>query len=142
MRVHFGLNIWTILYCQWYTSYLWLILCTTRIKAFCGYCCYGKSRGLLTDKNADLAFTDTRFNNWKKALEPFEHNNRSNAQREVVLKINLPSQPSVSVQLSTQHKKEQEIRRKMFLIVLSSLKYLVRQGLALCGHREVEGNLM
>ena len=30
----------------------------------------------------------------------------------------------------------------MFLVVLTSLKYLVRQGLALRGHSETEGNLM
>ncbi len=87
---------------DWYEAYPWLVLCASRSKAFCGYCCYGKFKGLLTDKNADLAFIDTGFNNWKKALGRFD---------------------------ST-------------IAALPTLKYLVRQGLALRGHSEIEGNLM
>lgn len=30
----------------------------------------------------------------------------------------------------------------MLLKLLSSLKFLVRQGLAICGHKEVDGNLI
>ena len=127
---------------DWYGTYPWLVLCSRRLKAFCGYCCYGKYKGILTDKNADQAFTDTGFNNWKKAYERFEQHIYSNAHKEVVMKIDLLSHPSVDVQVSTQRKKEQSVRREMFLIVLSSLKYLVRQGLAIRGHREIEGNLM
>ena len=89
-----------------------------------------------------FAFTDTGFTNWKKALERFEQHSRSDAHREVLMKINFLNQPFVSVQLDTQHKKEQAVRRAMFLLVLSSLKYLVRQGLALRNHNEIEGNLM
>ena len=45
-------------------------------------------------------------------------------------------------QLQSQHKKDQEVRRKMFMVVLSSLKHLLRQGSALRGHNEEDGNLM
>ena len=46
------------------------------------------------------------------------------------MKMELLRQPSISVQLNTQLQKEQKIRRDMFIVVLTSLKYLV-QGLAL-----------
>ncbi len=110
---------------DWYEAYSWLVLCASRSKAFCGYCCYGKFKGLLTDKNADLAFIDTRFNNWKKALERFEQHNCSIAHREVSMKVELLKQPSVCVQLNTQLQKEQKKRREMFIVMLPSLKYLV-----------------
>ncbi len=30
---------------DWYEAYPWLVLCASRSKAFCGYCCYGKFKG-------------------------------------------------------------------------------------------------
>lgn len=59
-----------------------------------------------------------------------------------MLKIELLNQPSIVAQLSTQISKDQKIRREMLLITLSSLKFLLRQGFAIRGHEEVEGNLM
>ena len=44
--------------------------------------------------------------------------------------------------LSEAHKKEQEMRVQMLLKQLSSLKYLLRQGLAIRGHNDKEGNLI
>ena len=45
-------------------------------------------------------------------------------------------------QLSNQAKQEQKLNRNMLLKQLSSLRYLLRQGLAIRGHVEIEGNLM
>ena len=39
------------------------------------------------------------------------------------------------------HAKTQSRNRQMFLKVISSLKYLLRQGLAVRAHKESEGNL-
>ena len=71
-------------------------------ESFLCFCCYGNAGGLLTDKNADPAFIDIGFNNWKKALQRFEQHTLSNAHKEVVLKISLLYQPSVSTQLNSQ----------------------------------------
>ena len=48
---------------------------------------------------------------------------------------------SVAVQLSSQKSNEQLNNREMLCIVLNSLKYLVRQGLAIRGHDYESGNL-
>ena len=50
-------------------------------------------------------------------------------------------QPSVAAQLSTQTQKDQEKHRQMLLKQLTSIRYLMRQGLAARGHDEEEGNL-
>ena len=105
-------------------------------------CRYGFSCGLLTDKNTEATFVSVGYSNWKKALERFEQHGKSNAHKEVILKIGFLDQPSVTSMLHKQHAKDQEIRRKMFMKVLLFLKYLVRQGQALRGHEEMEGNLM
>ena len=128
--------------CDWYTAFPWLVLCVTHLKAFCAYCRYAAKRGLLTDKLSDNAFISNGFNNWKKALERFEQHAQSSSHKEALLKIELLEQPTIVSQLNSQQKKEQKIRREMLLITLSSLKFLVRQGLPVRGHEEIEGNLM
>ena len=50
--------------------------------------------------------------------------------------------PSVVEQLSTQFQQDQAERRSMLMKQLHSLRYLLQQGLPLCGHKESEGNLM
>ena len=49
---------------------------------------------------------------------------------------------NVGVQLEKQCKDEKECHRFLFLKQLSSLKYLVRQGLAIRGHESMESNLI
>ena len=127
---------------DWYRSYPWLVLCTTRLKAYCAYCRYCNERDLLTDKLGEAAFVTTGFNNWKKALQRFEQHSQSSLHKEAVLKLELLKQPDVVAQLNTQHKKDQQVRREMLLTTLSSLRFLLRQGLAIRGHEEMEGNLM
>ena len=51
-------------------------------------------------------------------------------------------QPTITAQLNSQAKREQKENRDMLLKQLSSLRYLARQGLAIRGHSEKEGNLM
>ena len=89
----------------------------------------------MTDNLGEAAFITSGFNNWKKTLQ-------SSIHKEAMLKIEMLKQPSIGFQLSSQINKDQKIRRKMLLITLSSLKFLVRQGLAIRGHEEMEGNLM
>ena len=52
------------------------------------------------------------------------------------------SKGNVALMLSEAHKKEQDMRVQMLLKQLSSLKYLLRQGLAIRGHDDREGNML
>ena len=87
-------------------------------------------------------FTTVGISNWKKALHCFEQHSQSSSHKEAVPKMEVLKQPDVASQLSSQHKKDQAIKRNMFMITFSSLKFLLRQGLAIGGHEEIEGNLM
>ena len=57
------------------------------------------------------------------------------------MKLSQKKGPSVAGQLSSQILEQQAVRRACFMIQLSSLKMLLRQGLAIRGHTEEEGNL-
>ena len=63
------------------------------------------------------------------------------AHCEAMLKYSAMQQPSVCAQLNSQAQKDQLQHRQMLLKQLTSLRYLVRQGIGVRGHVEEEGNL-
>ena len=81
---------------------------------------------------AEDTFSNLGFCNWKKASQRFVKHEGSHAHSEAYLKVK--STVNVGSMLSEAHKKDQEMRRKMLLKQLSSLKYFLRQGLAIRGH--------
>ena len=66
---------------------------------------------------------------------------RSSMHKEAVMKMKLIKQPSVMARLNTQVEVDQKFHREMLLKQLSTLQFLLRQGLAIRGHEELEGNL-
>lgn len=128
---------------QWFRSFSWLTLCESQNKLFC-YICRKEDRRstIIFSKNAEKAFTQDGFNNWKKAIEKFKGHEHSLCHREASIKYKASqNQQPVSQQLSNQLKAEQETRRMCLLKQLESLTFLLRQGLAVRGHKDDEGNL-
>ena len=127
---------------EWYKKFPWLVLCTTRFRAFCAYCCYGYRRKLPTDKLGEATFVTIGYDNWKKAVEHLNQHALSSLHKESLLKIELMKVVPIDTQINAKLKIDQQNRRDMLLVVIKSLKYLLRQGLAIRGHEEIEGNLM
>ena len=120
----------------------WLTFCVTRNLVFCFYCRLAATRGLLSfSKNASDAFVSKGFNNWKKAKERFREHEQSHAHSEACVKISALKQPSVAAQLSTKVLMDQEKHRNLLLKQLDCLQYLTRQGIAVRGHHDEDGNL-
>ena len=97
--------------------------------------------GSLTMKY-ETAFISDGFNNWKKAKERFERHQASESHKEALVNFQCMQAPTVVEQLSTQASRTQATNRSMLLKELSSLQFLLRQGLAIRGHKESEGNLV
>ncbi len=95
------------------------------------------------DSNADTAFIDRGYSNWKHACKKFDTHQKSKTHEEAVLKmITLPATTSnVAESLSSQLKLKKMQNRCCFLEVLSSLQYLARQGIAIRGHPDGESKL-
>ena len=121
----------------WYEEFTWLHLCSSRKKVFC----YLHHSGSLT-KKYETAFISDGFNNWKKAKERFERHQASESHKEALVKFQCMQAPTVVEQLSTQASRTQATNRSMLLKELSSLQFLLRQGLAIRGHKKSEGNLV
>ena len=96
---------------------------------------------MMFSSKAESTFTKISYNNWKKALEKFENHNHCNAHGEAVLKWQMLQTTPISNHLNSQIKKDQEERRQALLKQLHCLRFLLRQGLAIRGHEETEGNL-
>lgn len=129
---------------EWYKSFEWLTLCSTTYKAFCTDCMKAKRNGLLTfSAKMEQAFISTGFCNWKKAMGRFKEHESSACHKEAIAKLAILSskEPDIAAKLTTQRQNEQKKNRELLLTLLSSVCFLARQGLALRGNVEQEGNL-
>ena len=120
----------------WYVTYPWITLCTARARAFCVFCRYCVGKGLSLVKNEN-AFVTSGFDNWKKAHERFTQHAQSDLHKESILKVELLKQDSVRALLDKQAMAEQKQHRDQLLKQLSSLRFLLRQGLAVRSHDDM-----
>ena len=119
---------------DWYNNYPWITLCTTSNLAFCHYCRKIKQKGLSTlSSKQERVFTVNGFGNWKKALQRFKEHESSQGHKESMEKHILMRQPSVTSQLTTELKTSQALHRRLLEKEISSIKYLLRQGMPLQG---------
>ena len=126
---------------SWYESFPWISLCTTRYRAFCAYCRYCHIKQLSIAKKGEDSFILTGFDNWKKAHERFAQHASSEVHRESIFFLESLNRDNIQTLLNKQLSNEQKIHRSNLHTQLSALRYLLRQGLALRGHDEMEGNL-
>lgn len=89
----------------------------------------------------EKAFTEAGFQNWKKAVDKFSAHSGSHVHREAYLKWMARGKPTIESQLSSQLAKAQMIRRQGLMLQMRAIVFLARQGIAICGHNESEGNL-
>ncbi len=127
---------------QWYRQFPWLTVCISSKKAYCLYCRYAVQQSLMVfSKMGEKAFTEDGFQNWRKALEKFRSHEGSHTHREAKLKWMARGNPTIESRISSQVAQQQSLRRQGLLIQLRAVVYLTRQGIALRGHTESEGNL-
>ena len=91
---------------------------------------------------SDCSFTVRGFDYWKNGLAKFEKHEGSQTHSDCVYLVKQQQKPSVLSQINVTHKNQQKQRRKMLLMQVQSIKFLLRQGVALRGHVEAEGNLI
>ncbi len=138
-----------------------VVFCHTCVKAF-------RTKRMNTSHNAAAAFVSTHMQhiqldncthinclvilmqvikgycNWKDATRTFKKHKESKTHLEAVeAMITLPkSTPDVGELLSSIHKNEKEEARNVLKTIISSVRFLGKQGLALRGHDEEQSNLV
>lgn len=127
---------------SWYETFPWLHVIGTE-----GVSCFSCTRyaQLCPNKTlatkGDKAFSEKGFKTWKKAIEKFKMHEKSAAHSQAVLS-HTQLQAPIERQLSNIKLQQQKLALESLMTIIGSLKYLVRQGLAIRGHKNLEGNLM
>ena len=128
---------------SWFDRYAWLTLCETRNALLCHYCVKAHRQRLLNfSTKGDDAFVRSGFSRWKNALECFAKHEASSTHREAMMKLQNVASVNIGAILDSKRKEQQLRRQEMLQKHLSSVRYLARQGLALRGHEESEGNML
>lgn len=128
---------------SWFDRYTSLTLCETRNVLLCHFCVEADRRRLITfSTKGDDAFVKSGFSRWKKALECFAKHEASSTHKEAVLKIKAAGSVNIGAILNARLKEQQQLRQRALQKNLCCVRYLARQGLALRGHDEKEGNMM
>jgi len=84
-------------------------------------------------------FSINGFKNWRKALDKFDTYQSSAAHREA-MELTTKQTP-IDMQFDSKVSKLQACQRQCLLKQLDSLRYLLRQGMAIQRHAEKDGNL-
>ena len=132
---------------SWYKKYTWITVCSFQYRIFCRLCCDTKQQELLTDSDHTKSpFINNGFANQKKVLQRFSEHKQSDIHHAAVEKLAAKtSSVHILALLSSIKATEMVFHRRMFMKVLSCIRNLGRQGLALQGHDEnienFEGNL-
>ena len=122
-------------------------MCTSRLKIFYIISRSAKQKGLVKfSKHQSMAFVDQGFGSWNKALERLTDHEQSQMHKESVEKLAAQSSSAdIALKLHAQCRESQCFHREMLIKLLSSVRFLARQGLPFRGHSETpesfEGNL-
>ena len=117
---------------NWFVQYPWIHYIQEEDCVLCFYCTTAVQRKYPPTRNADEVFTKTGFNNWQKALQKFNKHEQSRCHRSAVEFVAKGSQ-NVGDMLSSAYKKEREDDRRALYTILTTIRFLARQGLPLRG---------
>ena len=127
----------------WYAKWRWLTFCKQRaavLRTQCRWMTTGNKwpPGL----KIEPAFSAEGFSSWQVATAKFRNHEQSVAHGVSTTAWMRKEQPTAATLLAVQHAANQTERSRSLFQQLEALRYLARQGMAIRGHTEDEGNLM
>jgi hypothetical protein len=126
----------------WYDKWKWLSLCKQRLAVMCTQCRWMNTGNRWPPGiKVEAAFTSKGFSSWQVASAKFGVHEKSDAHALSMSSWMRRSHPTAATLVDLQYAANQTDRTASLTDQLSSLQYLARQGLALRGHTEDEGNL-
>ncbi|XP_071478874.1 zinc finger MYM-type protein 1-like [Diadema antillarum] len=111
--------------------------------AFCHTCRQAKLRNVPSSGKCEESFSKTGFTNWKNASPKFLKHEKSESHRLLSYKMSkLWQGENVAQRLDTRAQEESKQNTQYLLTIITSLKYLAKQGLAIRGHTDQNSNFM
>ena len=104
----------------------------TEDSVLCHICATAVKKGKMKESMSDV-FVTKGFINWKDATVAFNSHQQTKCHKNAVdIVITIPSTTKdVGELLSKEHAKEKVINRRKFVKIVTSIKYLARQGISL-----------
>ena len=133
---------------SWYEKHPWLHYVPENDSVLCYYCMRCVELKMPISGHVDDFFTQTGFSNWQKALDKFRKHETSDCHINAVYMVSKAATASSGIDeiLSTSLAKEKASNRAALLVILSTIRFLARQGLPLRGNYigggEVNSNFM
>ncbi|XP_028407534.1 uncharacterized protein LOC114530150 [Dendronephthya gigantea] len=124
---------------EWLRKYEWLSYHREKQAAFCETCTEYRQ----AHDNSPFIFTESAvgFCNWKKGVERLTDHEQSENHKNAT-KQKRSSQPTLDIQIDSQIKEQQRLRRQGLVAHLNTLKTLLRQGVAIRGHTDEDSNII
>ena len=126
----------------WYSRFPWISVCIAKKAILCYFCTFATLCHLVPVSKVPSKFATTGYQNWRKVTEKLLEHEKSDIHASATLAVrHLTEKDSIEQSLKHQNDAIKRERRDILLMQLSSLRYLLRQGLSIRGHEEIEGNL-
>jgi hypothetical protein len=128
---------------SWKRKYPWIMEITGK-GVVCKICKSANEQKLLnvSDGRAEKTFISAGYRNWKHAVANFEKHEKSASHMFSVSQLgHRATSESIDTQLSKKLRSDQVTAFGVLMKIITSVRYLARQGLALRGHEHDEGNL-
>lgn len=128
---------------SWTRQFPWLHYNESSDSAFCWYCMKAMETKQLKSSKREDSFITRGFCNWKNATAGFRKHEDSDCHKEALDIHSLPHQcEDIALTMQRSLTDERRANRTMLYLIIRSIKYLARQGLALRGHSSDEGNFI
>lgn len=120
---------------QWFQKWSWLHYNETQDSALCHICVNASIENKISSGYAETSFISKGYTNWKDAIKNFSNHEQCNSHKEALERsVTLPKETKdVGELLSQAHAAEKKQNRECLLKILSNIRFLARQGLALRG---------
>lgn len=127
---------------SWFEKFQWLHFETSLGAVLCHTCALASRRKLIDlAKCKDEAFVSKGFKNWRKLIEKCNsHVNSTSHKLAVKNMVTHITDHNINMQLNVQLKNEQEESQMVLIKLITSLRYLAQQGLAIRGKNHDNGN--
>ena len=126
---------------QWFQDFSWLHYDVKKDCVFCFYCLTHESK-LTAEHNKDPAYLSTGFRNWKKAPKCFKEHGKCKCHvAALTYETVVPNCGDPNEMHDATIAKGRERERQYLRILMESLQFLARQGIALRGNEDGNDNL-
>ncbi|KAL5506665.1 hypothetical protein EMCRGX_G008377 [Ephydatia muelleri] len=120
---------------SWYEKYRWLHYIEEEDAVLSFYCATAVQLKMPMRGYMDTVFSTSGFFNWKKALDKFSKHDQSACHYNAISMVAAASTEimNVGTQLSAEYTEQKALNRKCLLAIMSNIRFLAWQGLALRG---------